>query len=176
MKKRPGRFALVAEPLSCNVAFWFVPESCRGVYAERGHAGCYDELDSVTARIYNAMQVGGSCAWGPVLSTSTVCVTCVLELYKHPNPNSELFCNVNAKHIQTPTLNQAEGKMLVNFNPLSDHKLPRFFRIIINQPRVTTSDLNFVLDEIERLGAGLIALPGGVPAAVAADKVSERVH
>jgi hypothetical protein len=66
--------------------------------------------------------------------------------------------------------------MLVNFNPLSDHKLPRFFRIIINQPRVTTSDLDFVLDEIERLGAGLVAPPGGVPAAVAADKVSERVH
>lgn len=47
------------------------------------------------------------------------------------------------------------GSMLLNFNPLSDHQLPRFFRIILNQPRVRTEDLDFVLDEIERLGADL---------------------
>eukprot|EP00038_Savillea_parva_P023500 m.41201 g.41201 ORF g.41201 m.41201 type:complete len:515 (+) comp6096_c0_seq2:61-1605(+) len=103
VKKRPGRFALVAEPLSCNVAFWFVPEDQRSAFAKGGHAACYDALDTVTGKVYNAMQ--------------------------------------NA------------GTMLVNFNPLSDHKLPRFFRIIMNQPRVTEADLDFVLDEIERLGA-----------------------
>lgn len=58
VKKRAGRFELVAEPLSCNVAFWFVPETCRRMYFEGGHAACYDELDSITAKIYDAMQVG----------------------------------------------------------------------------------------------------------------------
>jgi len=103
VKKRSGRFALVAEPMSCNVAFWFIPEVARKDYAAGGHAACYDALDKVTGQIYAAMQDAGT--------------------------------------------------MLVNFNPLSDHKLPRFFRIIMNQTRVAEADLDFVLDEIERLGA-----------------------
>jgi hypothetical protein len=47
---------------------------------------------------------------------------------------------------------QKAGSMLVNFNPLSDMGLPRFFRIVLNQPCVTTEDMDFVLAEMQRLG------------------------
>jgi glutamate/tyrosine decarboxylase-like PLP-dependent enzyme len=105
--KKRAAFALVTEPLSCNVAFWFVPEASRDAFAKGGSPACYDTLDTITGKIYNGMQDAGT--------------------------------------------------MLVNFNPLSDHNLPRFFRIIMNQPRVTEADLDFVLDEIERLGAVVAA-------------------
>lgn len=45
--------------------------------------------------------------------------------------------------------------MLVNYNPLKDHNLPSFFRLVVNQPRTKFEDLIFVLDEIERLGSDL---------------------
>ena len=50
---------------------------------------------------------------------------------------------------------QCAGSMLVNFNPLSDHGLPRFFRIVTNNSIVNTEDMDFVLAEMQRLGEEL---------------------
>jgi len=62
---------------------------------------------------------------------------------------------------------QAEGRTLVNFNPLpltpanpadapsGPKSLPRFFRIILNHPSVSAAELEFVLDHIEELGNAL---------------------
>ena len=45
--------------------------------------------------------------------------------------------------------------MLVNFASLPDHGLPNFFRIILNQPRTDFKDLDFALDEFEKLGENI---------------------
>ncbi|EGD74373.1 hypothetical protein PTSG_06384 [Salpingoeca rosetta] len=50
---------------------------------------------------------------------------------------------------------QEAGTMLVNINPLGDHGLPHFFRLIINNTTVTTGDMDFVLEEMDRLGSSL---------------------
>ena len=47
---------------------------------------------------------------------------------------------------------QSRGNILVNFNPLPDHNLPSFFRIIVNSPNVEKEDLDFVLEEICTIG------------------------
>jgi hypothetical protein len=49
------------------------------------------------------------------------------------------------------------GKVLVNFNPLScdGHNLPDFFRFVAVQPQAQKEDVDFMLDEIARLGSDL---------------------
>ena len=45
-------------------------------------------------------------------------------------------------------LMQQRGHMLVNFNPLPDHNLPPFFRLIFNSPNITKQHCHFILNEI----------------------------
>eukprot|EP00941_MAST-03F_sp_MAST-3F-sp1_P003942 g3942.t1 len=47
---------------------------------------------------------------------------------------------------------QRRGSLLCDIAPLPDHGLPKFFRIILNMPTVTKSDMRFVLDELEVIG------------------------
>eukprot|EP00761_Pharyngomonas_kirbyi_P001339 gb/GECH01001343.1/.p1 GENE.gb/GECH01001343.1/~~gb/GECH01001343.1/.p1 ORF type:complete len:511 (+),score=121.63 gb/GECH01001343.1/:1-1533(+) len=49
---------------------------------------------------------------------------------------------------------QHAGTMLVNFQPLGKD-LPNFFRMILNCPQVNSDDMEFVLEEIDRLGHNL---------------------
>ncbi|KAK3088048.1 hypothetical protein FSP39_013922 [Pinctada imbricata] len=46
-----------------------------------------------------------------------------------------------------------KGSMMVTYQPLG--KLPNFFRIAISNQNLTASDLDFVMDEMERLGEDL---------------------
>lgn len=51
---------------------------------------------------------------------------------------------------------QQKGSMLLNFNPLKDHNLPAFFRLVIVQgQRIEEEDLDMILSEIESAGDGL---------------------
>ena len=45
--------------------------------------------------------------------------------------------------------------MLIGYNPLSSHGLVNFFRIILSHADHTYHDMDFVLDEIDRLGRDL---------------------
>lgn len=46
-----------------------------------------------------------------------------------------------------------EGSMMVSYQPHGTR--PNFFRQIVTSPAVTRADLDFFLDEIERLGCDL---------------------
>jgi len=46
------------------------------------------------------------------------------------------------------------GKMMITYTPLS-HK-PNFFRMVTVSPSSTERDMDFVLDEIDRLGCDLV--------------------
>jgi len=56
---------------------------------------------------------------------------------------------------------QIAGSMLVNYNPLSE-SLPHFafvpnhWRIVFSNPEQGKVDLDFVLDEMDKLGADLV--------------------
>jgi glutamate/tyrosine decarboxylase-like PLP-dependent enzyme len=55
---------------------------------------------------------------------------------------------------------QKSGRMLVNYNPLHASEpnfafLPNHFRIVFSNPEQTREDVDFALDEIERLGENL---------------------
>ena len=45
--------------------------------------------------------------------------------------------------------------MLIDVAPLTDKGIPKFFRIILNMPTVTTADMDYVLNEIEDIGEAL---------------------
>ena len=45
--------------------------------------------------------------------------------------------------------------MLVNFSPLKDMGLPNFFRAVLIQPQLLRADLDFMLEEMDRLGKDL---------------------
>ena len=47
------------------------------------------------------------------------------------------------------------GTMMIGYQPLSDYGWVNFFRIIISNPELTTADMDFVMDEIDRLGKDL---------------------
>ena len=46
-----------------------------------------------------------------------------------------------------------DGTMMVGYQPLNDR--PNFFRMIVTCPTATFEDMNYVLDEIERLGKNI---------------------
>jgi len=55
---------------------------------------------------------------------------------------------------------QVAGSLLVNYNPLNESKpnfpgVPNHWRIVFANPEQTQKDLDFVLDEMDRLGADL---------------------
>eukprot|EP00292_Cryptomonas_paramecium_P004390 CAMPEP_0113687838 /NCGR_PEP_ID=MMETSP0038_2-20120614/16175_1 /TAXON_ID=2898 /ORGANISM="Cryptomonas paramecium" /LENGTH=646 /DNA_ID=CAMNT_0000608531 /DNA_START=1 /DNA_END=1941 /DNA_ORIENTATION=- /assembly_acc=CAM_ASM_000170 len=47
------------------------------------------------------------------------------------------------------------GTAMINFSPLPDMGLPNFFRAVIMQPQLLAADLDFILNEIDRLGQDL---------------------
>ena len=46
-----------------------------------------------------------------------------------------------------------EGTMMITYQPLRD--LPNFFRLVIQNSGLEHADMNYVIQEIERLGADL---------------------
>jgi len=50
---------------------------------------------------------------------------------------------------------QRAGKIMVNFSPLPDQGLPHFIRAVMIQPRVQLADIDFMLEELDRLGHDL---------------------
>ncbi|RWS13200.1 glutamate decareboxylase-like protein [Dinothrombium tinctorium] len=49
------------------------------------------------------------------------------------------------------------GNLMVNYQPLKSKNLPNFFRIVFTcYPPTTENDIDFVLDEIENIGSGII--------------------
>ncbi len=47
------------------------------------------------------------------------------------------------------------GTMLIGFTPLKSKGFVNFFRIIINSPALTYQDMDFIVQEIDRLGRDL---------------------
>jgi hypothetical protein len=52
---------------------------------------------------------------------------------------------------------QERGKMLVNFNPLPDHGIPPFFRVIFNNTNVCKKLCPVILDEIHAAAQELLS-------------------
>ena len=47
------------------------------------------------------------------------------------------------------------GSMMIGFNPLTSKGFVNFFRVIVTNPMTTKEDMDFILDEMERLGKDL---------------------
>lgn len=61
---------------------------------------------------------------------------------------------------QVPSIIKArmvqEGTMMIGYQPLASKNLVNFFRLVnTSTPMTTNADMDFVLDEIERLGKDL---------------------
>ena len=51
-----------------------------------------------------------------------------------------------------------KGSMMIQYQPLGD--LPNFFRIAFSNPAITTADVDYVVEEIARLGKQLVIAEG----------------
>ena len=60
---------------------------------------------------------------------------------------------LNIKKIQTQGRMMKAGSMMISYQPLGE--LPNFFRSIISNQAQTEADVDFMLDELERLGHDL---------------------
>ena len=49
----------------------------------------------------------------------------------------------------------AAGSMMMTYHPLLDH--PNFLRMTLSNPQACPEDMDFVLDEVERLGKDIEA-------------------
>ena len=47
----------------------------------------------------------------------------------------------------------SEGRLMIGYQPLDEK--PNFFRMVISNPATTWSDIEFMMNELERLGADL---------------------
>jgi hypothetical protein len=47
------------------------------------------------------------------------------------------------------------GTVLIQHNPLEEHKLPNFFRMVFKYDAADYDDLKFALNEVDRLGKDL---------------------
>jgi hypothetical protein len=114
----------------------------------------YDNAQYLAARIKEIGVGGGFC----LVAEPNFCNVCwwyvpttLRALVEADGP----ACVYSVLDKVTPAMYEATqraGSMLVNFNPLSDHGLPRFFRIVTNNSIVNTEDMDFVLAEMQRLG------------------------
>jgi len=50
---------------------------------------------------------------------------------------------------------QTDGRCIIQHNPLAEFKLPNFFRLVLKCEKTRVTDMDFLLDEIARLGADL---------------------
>lgn len=48
-----------------------------------------------------------------------------------------------------------DGSMMIGYNPLTTKGYVNFFRVIITNPMTTPLDMDFILDEMDRIGHGL---------------------
>lgn len=48
-----------------------------------------------------------------------------------------------------------DGSMMIGYNPLTTKGYVNFFRVIITNPMTTPQDMDFILDEMDRIGHGL---------------------
>ena len=48
-----------------------------------------------------------------------------------------------------------KGSVLIQHNPLEEHSLPNFFRMVLKYDAADSDDLKFALEEIDRLGKDL---------------------
>lgn len=122
-----------------RVRRYYVPSSLRAQVAAEGIESIYDQLESITVRCW------------PV-----ICPPSLARSLAHA-----LLARLLAAQMAVKDEYQRRGTMLVDVAPLNDQGMPKFFRIILNMPTVQTSDMDYVLDEIESIGESLFA--DGVP-------------
>ncbi|NXD18522.1 CSAD decarboxylase, partial [Nothocercus nigrocapillus] len=123
--KRREGFQLVLEPEFINLCFWFVPPSLRG---QEGSAGYWSQLGKVSA------------GRGPPARPRRV-----RRLRARP-VSAQVAPAIKERMMR-------RGSMMVGYQPHGAKA--NFFRQIVTNPAVTRADLDFFLDEIERLGQDL---------------------
>ena len=121
------RFVCVTQPQYTNVCFWYLPPSLRGLgKGERGEGGA--SSSSVLVLFLSPRIIDSPSPTPPppvqparddVRSKSEALATTTKTIYARM---------------------QAAGTMLINFNPMSDHALPHFFRFVAVQPQVRCAD------------------------------------
>lgn len=50
---------------------------------------------------------------------------------------------------------QQQGTVLIQHNPLPEYNLPNFFRLVLKSEKSTKDDMDYILSEIDRIGADI---------------------
>lgn len=114
---KDDRFICVTQPQYTNVCFWYLPPALRGLGKHRA--------------LYIWIRLSVSHSHGKF---TFFCILCTAR--QDVRTKSEELAKTT-KVIYSKM--QAAGTMLINFNPMSDHALPHFFRFVAVQPQVSDS-------------------------------------
>lgn len=131
----PFLLLFLPQPEFINLCFWFVPPSLRG---REGSPDYWPRLGKVSAR--------AGCSAPPKKPPNS---TIPPQLQPHGDrvsPTAQVAPAIKERMMR-------KGSMMVGYQPHGARV--NFFRQIVTNPTVTKDDLDFFLDEIERLGQDL---------------------
>lgn len=128
IKAQPDKFYLILEPECVNVSFWYVPMRLRNV----PHTAA-KEAELAKVKIYCIYLIKNYL---------------LTHFTNHPNTNThaQICPIIKGKMMES-------GTLMVGYQP--DDRRPNFFRSIISSAAVTQQDVDFMLNEIDRLGQDL---------------------
>ncbi|MBZ3872741.1 Cysteine sulfinic acid decarboxylase [Sciurus carolinensis] len=161
IKKREG-FELVMEPEFVNVCFWFVPPSLRGKQASPDYSERLSQVGFLwlwVTQVRELMQLVRFCPLLPIPDmsgpgTSLLLLMGVRQL--EDNTNLSFVVGVVIRSKVAPVLKERmvkEGSMMIGYQPHGSRG--NFFRMVVANPTLTCADIDFLLNELERLGQDL---------------------
>lgn len=92
----------------------------------------------------------------PAAHCTNVCFWFIPPRLRHQQESEEWWCAVGQVAVQVCERMTTSGRLMVSYQPIPAKGLVNFFRMVTHaHPPPLTTHMDFVLDEIERLGADL---------------------
>ncbi|XP_048728845.1 cysteine sulfinic acid decarboxylase-like [Ostrea edulis] len=91
----------------------------------------------------------------PQFQCPNICFWYIPERLRGKEENPEWWTEISKIAPQIKRRMMENGTMMIGYNPLTSKGYVNFFRVIITNPMTTKEDLDFILDEMDRLGKQL---------------------
>ncbi|XP_078331869.1 cysteine sulfinic acid decarboxylase-like isoform X1 [Crassostrea virginica] len=91
----------------------------------------------------------------PEFQCPNICFWYIPKRLRGKEENKEWWNEVATIAPQIKRKMMEDGTMMIGYNPLTTKGYVNFFRVIVTNPLTNPSDMDFILDEMDRLGADL---------------------
>ncbi|XP_061177418.1 cysteine sulfinic acid decarboxylase-like [Saccostrea echinata] len=91
----------------------------------------------------------------PEFQCPNICFWYIPKRLRGKEENKEWWGEISKIAPQIKRKMMEQGTMMIGYNPLTTKGYVNFFRVIITNPMATKEDMDFILDEMDRLGSDL---------------------